>query len=489
MSTNTPSPRQGPTAADVVQLLQTAFPKAWERHLRNRLGATDPAELTPAELARFADHVFWLVKQTGIRDPAAWLAFRAQRDATMAPVERGSPVEIGDIAAQRKSAEREPVALENSPATTSTASPPRPVARTVACGTTKAEVLSRAKAAVEAGESPRDTAERLASAKEDFHASQREIGRAVGRSASWVNRLLKWRRSGYKQSSPFGPTTRAGRAAHRNDNNNDSGGCGGAEQLDDDGNVSLIGHCWPLYQPVSLPAPMNENLPSGSKQNELLPSAEAATRETKGPKTQTTPLEDPGRKLGRSGSRQLEKQKLPARNSKVGQKLSPERMRIVLDALKEYPVLARAAAKAGIHRKTLTYWLKCSEAGHDGYDIEWQGVQWRFHEHCKSAIDEAHDMLLLLVWQMAMGVTFKTDENGNLIERVVGRPNPKMIQFYLEWMRPEKWGKHRKSDNILRTGGVLVIGERTEEPENSCAASIKARKWKSVSRKVREPKA
>src|SRR5439155_9848703 len=143
MSINTPSPRQGPTAADVVQLLQTAFPKAWERHLRNRLGATDPAELTPAELARFVDHVFWLVKQTGIRDPAAWLAFRAQRDATMAPVERGSPVEIGDIAAQRKSAEREPVALENSPATTSTASPPRPVARTVACGTTKAEVLSR----------------------------------------------------------------------------------------------------------------------------------------------------------------------------------------------------------------------------------------------------------------------------------------------------------------------------------------------------------
>jgi len=81
MNTTTLSPRQGPTVAHVVQLLQTAYPKAWEQHLRNRLGATDPADLTPAELADFTAHVFWLVRQTGIRDPAAWLAFRAQRDA------------------------------------------------------------------------------------------------------------------------------------------------------------------------------------------------------------------------------------------------------------------------------------------------------------------------------------------------------------------------------------------------------------------------
>ena len=383
------------------------------------------------------------------------------------------------------------------------ASPPGPVARTVAFGTTKAEVLSRAKAAIEAGENPRNTAERLACACEDFHASQREIGRAVGLCASRVSRLLKWRRSGYEQSSPFGPTTRAGRAAHRKHNNNGSGGCGSAEQLDDDGNVSLVGHCSPPDQPVSLPATGNEKFPSGPTQTELLPSAEAATRDTEGPTKQTTPLEDPGRKRGRSGSRRVEKQKLPARNE-VRQKRSPERMRIVLDALKKCPILAVAAVKAGIHPKTLAYWLKCSKAGHDGYDIEWQGVRRRFHEHCTSAIDEAYDMLLWLVWQMAMGITYKIDpllealgcegpdayardENGDFIEEV-GRPNPKMIRFLLEWMRPEKWGKNPKSD-IPQTGGVLVIGGRTEKPENSCAASIKARKWKSMSRKVRKPKA
>jgi len=153
MNTTTLSRRQGPTVAHVVQLLQTAYPKAWEQHLRNRLGATDPADLTPTELADFTAHVFWLVRQTGIRDPAAWLAFRAQLDAAAAAAKRVSPVEIGDVAAQRKSAARKPVALENSPATTSPASPPRPVAGTVASETTKAEMLSRAKAAVEAGES------------------------------------------------------------------------------------------------------------------------------------------------------------------------------------------------------------------------------------------------------------------------------------------------------------------------------------------------
>jgi hypothetical protein len=81
--------------------------------------------------------------------------------------------------------------------------------------TTKAELLSRAKTAIDKGETyARDAAEALALAVEDFKATQREIAESVGRSASWVNRLLKWRRSGYKEYSPFGPTTKAGRVSH-----------------------------------------------------------------------------------------------------------------------------------------------------------------------------------------------------------------------------------------------------------------------------------
>jgi Homeodomain-like domain len=81
--------------------------------------------------------------------------------------------------------------------------------------TTKAELLSRAKVAIDAGEtSLRDAAEALALAVDDFKATQREIADAVGRSASWVNRLLKWRRTGYREYSPFGPTTKVGRVSH-----------------------------------------------------------------------------------------------------------------------------------------------------------------------------------------------------------------------------------------------------------------------------------
>ena len=95
--------------------------------------------------------------------------------------------------------------------------------------------------------------------------------------------------------------------------------------------------------------------------------------------------------------------------------LSPERMRIVLDSLTEVPILYHAATKAGIHPKTLEYWLRRSAAGDAGYDIEWQGIEWRFHEHCTSAIDEADDSLCAVMWQNAMGVVSKTDENGNFI--------------------------------------------------------------------------
>src|SRR6516165_7441092 len=81
--------------------------------------------------------------------------------------------------------------------------------------TTKAELLNRAKAAIEAGEqSLHDAAEALGLAKEDHSATQREMAEAIGKSASWVNKLLKWRRSGYKDHSPFGPTTKRGSVEH-----------------------------------------------------------------------------------------------------------------------------------------------------------------------------------------------------------------------------------------------------------------------------------
>jgi hypothetical protein len=75
--------------------------------------------------------------------------------------------------------------------------------------TTKADLFSRAKAAIEAGDqSLHDAAEALALAQEDFKASQRDIADAVGKSVAWVNRLLQWRRQGYV-GTPFGPGSKA----------------------------------------------------------------------------------------------------------------------------------------------------------------------------------------------------------------------------------------------------------------------------------------
>ena len=90
---------------------------------------------------------------------------------------------------------------------------------------TKDDLLRRAKNAIDAGEqfqcdaeqSFRDAAEALADAQELHCVFQAEMARAVGKSEAWVSYLLQWRRSGYKGSSPFGPTTKAGRLQHAED--------------------------------------------------------------------------------------------------------------------------------------------------------------------------------------------------------------------------------------------------------------------------------
>jgi hypothetical protein len=77
--------------------------------------------------------------------------------------------------------------------------------------TTKADLFSRAKNAIEAGEqSLHEAAEALALAQDDFRASQREIADFAGKSVAWVNRLLQWRRQGFVDT-PFGPGSKAGR--------------------------------------------------------------------------------------------------------------------------------------------------------------------------------------------------------------------------------------------------------------------------------------
>jgi hypothetical protein len=93
------------------------------------------------------------------------------------------------------------------------------IAPSAVVNTLSKEVLfGRAKAAIEAsGQFLHDAAEALAIAQELHGASQTEMARAIGKSEAWVSYLLRWRRSGYKDDSPFGPRTKVGRLKHAED--------------------------------------------------------------------------------------------------------------------------------------------------------------------------------------------------------------------------------------------------------------------------------
>jgi hypothetical protein len=112
----------------------------------------------------------------------------------------------------------------------------------------------------------------------------------------------------------------------------------------------------------------------------------------------------------------------------------------------------------------------------------------RFHEHCKTAIWEAHDDVLGAAYDIAMGEPYKDELGYEVPHLYVRRPNGKMLRFLLEWLRPEVYGKHPKVD-IPQKGGVILVSEVTKKPAKCSAASIKARKWKSMSAMVRKTKA
>jgi hypothetical protein len=277
--------------------------------------------------------------------------------------------------------------------------------------------------------------------------------------------------------------------------------------LGDAANAILAGalpeYCSPPCQLTSLLASVTENVPDGSTQTEPPPGATAATTENTGPETEITPLGPTGRNRGRSGSRRLEK--LSAGTSKVGR---TERMRIFLNSFVKCPILSHAAEKAGIHRKTPEYWLKCSAAGDEGYDIRWRGITARFHEHYEAVIAEADDKLFADLCEIGMGgIVYKTDpsleglglegvdaavrdENGDPIVEAVRHPNPKILRRILEWKMPERWGKQRKRSALPQGGRVLVVGgpRKNKKPEKGSVASVRARKWKAGARMISEAK-
>jgi hypothetical protein len=207
------------------------------------------------------------------------------------------------------------------------------------------------------------------------------------------------------------------------------------------------------------------------------PVAATPTSEVLGPTPETTPREAINRKGGPRCDRQRKKQKSSAGFSKSAPRLSLERMLIVLESVLESPILSQAAEKAGIHRKTLAYWLKCSKAGHEGYDLVWRDIPGRFHEHCIIAIEAAADEVWEIVLQRGLGVKYPG------YEAYVTPPDLKMLRLFLEWKLPEVYGKRRKVRGTQR-GGVLIVGQPAKRRKYNTASSVKVRQWKSLSKKI-----
>jgi hypothetical protein len=78
--------------------------------------------------------------------------------------------------------------------------------------------LSEAKSDIEAGNgSLRSAAEHVAAALA-LGATQAEVAAAVGMSQPWVNRLVKWQRSGFTKGGPFGADNAKKKISKTNNN-------------------------------------------------------------------------------------------------------------------------------------------------------------------------------------------------------------------------------------------------------------------------------
>jgi hypothetical protein len=131
-----------------------------------------------------------LALETGIKDPAAWIATDMPGVKTaLASVEPEAPLKVAlPVAVRQNPVELEPVKLRTAPAKTSNASP---------MALEKAIVIAR----------PREAAAAMYVAYEIHGASQQQIAAAVGKSQAWVSRMIQWRREGL-EDTPFGPASK-----------------------------------------------------------------------------------------------------------------------------------------------------------------------------------------------------------------------------------------------------------------------------------------
>jgi hypothetical protein len=452
---------QPPSVSELVQLLQTAFPMLpmhWQNHVR-ALGLSLGRDLPPEELARVTEHVFSIVRQMGIKDPVTWLADRRRLDAAASTSRvkvKTAPAVAGYSSVQRELREIEgsqlgldaPKSSDGSLAISedgmTRVEPPRPATAGDAlpegpqlAPPIGAESGCAVSPAEPNGETPLD--------------DDRKASRGTADGAASISAPPEACRPPLKSTSK----------------------------------ASALTYDFPTVVEVEL-TPRADRVSGENLAEAPKPCVGPAARDIESSNVKNGAAEATASNQDHCDGRRREHRRRPvdcrkARPKAVGRL---DRMLIVIEALKECPIYRYAAEKAGIHRKTLKYWLRSSEAGHDGYEIEYEGFTLPFHEHCATAKDFADDTLRHHVLESALGVKVRI-EDGELIEETVAPPNGTMIRFYFDELERPDWQNNPTIDPP-QIGGVLVIGDATKQPQTCPPASIRARRWKSRWKKVRD---
>jgi hypothetical protein len=171
----------------------------------------NPVELEPVKLGTDSAKTSGAsppASETGIKVPAARIATGMARvEAALALVEPEAPLKVSlPVAVRQNPVELEPVKLGVDLAKTSGES-----LLELETAIVIARLLSQATRAIEAGGKPREAAAAMSIAHEKYGASQQKIAAAVGKSQGWVSCMLRWRREGFRDDTPFGPASKDAR--------------------------------------------------------------------------------------------------------------------------------------------------------------------------------------------------------------------------------------------------------------------------------------
>lgn len=497
MHPKTVIPQPAPSDAELHALLeaalQTAHPTDWETRLHMFLGDTDPFSLSGEELTRFADRVFFLVKQTGIKDPDSWIAAHRARFEDATKRKYGGLIDealtsdgllfqtfrdrghyIGTLVKNRRQW------LENHPGS---CQPVEEALREIASrqSTAQSRLNPGAKPAGSSDQTSRGTQDHddglaVGGAPAGDRSSSDEPPAATSlATAPDENGTTK------SEAVPVGPATseRTPPAAKI------------TVQAQPDAKADRSAAAEPespktMDDITTQRKSAKRDAVAGSRLADAVSSPNAATKETKASQAQTNPTRElpdsegacngshqrdlqkrhatgsPRLDSNPSAARRLKTQKKSAKTPRRGAKRSPEMMRAVLDRIDEHGSISRAAKELGIHRHAISYWRQRSKAGDDGYDVEWRGETWPFHEHLISAQEGPRDRVRATEYKLAIGynevlthkghVVYKTDQNGNPVTDENGNPvpetrrvvDPRTIRRVLERELPEIYGKQRK---------------------------------------------